>query len=140
MNVNRAYRLSGLLALLLVFAALATPAEAADRKPNFLVILCDDVGWAEFGFQGAKDIPTPNIDSIAKNGVRFTQGYVSGTYCSPTRAGLMTGRYQTRFGDVFNGGGPMCGQEFGLTLKEKIVALRTQTLCNSAEPEALGLY
>ncbi len=78
-------------------------ARAGDaRKPNILVILSDDVGWAEYGFQGGKDIPTPNIDSIARNGVRFTQGYVSGQYCSPTRAGLMTGRYQIRFGHENN--------------------------------------
>src|SRR5258708_26708577 len=75
---------------------------AEARKPNVLIFLSDDVGWAEYGFQGGKDIPTPNIDSIAKNGVRFTQGYVSGPYCSPTRAGFMTGRYQTRFGHEFN--------------------------------------
>jgi arylsulfatase A-like enzyme len=89
-----------LLALCLLFSA---PTLAADaRKPNILVILSDDVGWGEYGFQGGKDIPTPNIDSIARNGVRFVQGYVSGPYCSPTRAGLMTGRYQTRFGHEFN--------------------------------------
>ena len=57
---------------------------------------------ADLGVQGGKDIPTPNIDSIAKNGVRCTQGYVSCPYCSPTRAGLKTGRYQTRFGHEFN--------------------------------------
>ena len=56
------------------------------RKPNVLVFLSDDVGWAEYGFQGGKDIPTPNIDSIARNGVRFTQGYVAATYCSPCRS------------------------------------------------------
>ena len=79
------------------------PALAADaRKPNILVILSDDVGYAEYGFQGGKDIPTPNIDSIARNGVKFPQGYVSGPYCSPTRAGLLTGRYQTRFGHENN--------------------------------------
>ena len=97
--------------LLLLFAffwasslATSSPARTGDaRKPNTsLVLFSDDVGWAEYGFQGGKDIPTPNIDSIARNGVRFTQGYVSGPYCSPTRAGLMTGRYQTRFGHEFN--------------------------------------
>ena len=83
--------------------SMAFPAHAADpARPNILVILSDDVGWAEYGFQGSKDIPTPHIDSIAKGGVRFTQGYVSGPYCSPTRAGLMTGRYQTRFGHENN--------------------------------------
>ncbi len=60
--------------------------------------------WAgrELGCRGNPQIPTPNIDAIAKAGTRFTQGYVSGPYCSPTRAGLMTGRYQTRFGHEFN--------------------------------------
>jgi arylsulfatase A-like enzyme len=84
------------------FAATSLADGAESRKPNILVILSDDVGWAEFGFQGNKDIPTPHIDSIARNGVKFTQGYVSGPYCSPTRAGLMTGRYQTRFGHENN--------------------------------------
>jgi arylsulfatase A-like enzyme len=93
---------ANLLASLFLAVAGIDFAPAATEKPNILVILCDDVGWAEFGFQGNTDIPTPHIDSIAKNGIRFTNGYVSGTYCSPTRAGLMTGRYQTRFGHEFN--------------------------------------
>jgi arylsulfatase A-like enzyme len=96
-------RLTLLAALYASSMAWTAPARAEDaRKPNILVILSDDVGWAEYGFQGGKDIPTPNIDSIARNGVKFTQGYVSGPYCSPTRAGLMTGRYQTRFGHENN--------------------------------------
>jgi hypothetical protein len=91
---------------------------AAESKPNVLVFLCDDTGYAEFGFQGGKDIPTPHIDSIAKNGVRFTQGYVSGPYCSPTRAGLLTGRYQTRFGHEFNS----TARQSGLALDETTMA------------------
>ena len=83
----------------------AAPATAADKQPNIIIFLADDVGWGEFGCQGNKEIPTPHIDSIAKNGVRFTQGYVAATYCSPCRAGLMTGRYPTRFGHEFNEGG-----------------------------------
>ena len=64
--------------------AWAGPAGADDaRRPNILVILSDDVGWGEYGFQGGKDIPTPHIDSIARNGVRFTQGYVSGPVLQP---------------------------------------------------------
>jgi arylsulfatase A-like enzyme len=95
------------------------PVQAQAKKPaNILIILCDDVGYGEFGFQGSKDVPTPHIDSIAKNGVRFTQGYVSGPYCSPTRAGLLTGRYQTRYGHEFNGQGP----KFGLPLSERTIA------------------
>jgi arylsulfatase A-like enzyme len=106
-----------------IAACLAAPASAADRKPNILVILCDDVGYGEFGFQGGKDIPTPHIDSIATNGVRFTQGYVSGTYCSPTRAGLLTGRYQTRFGHEFNS----VGNQIGLALTETTMANRLKS-------------
>jgi arylsulfatase A-like enzyme len=98
-----------------------TPATiGAARKPNVLVILIDDTGWGEIGFQGiAKDIPTPAMDSIAAGGIRFPQGYVSGPYCSPTRAGLMTGRYQTRFGHEFNSA---AAANRGLSLKEKTIA------------------
>jgi arylsulfatase A-like enzyme len=93
-------------------------AVAADEKPNILVFLCDDTGYGELGFQGNKEIPTPHIDSIAANGVRFTQGYVSGPYCSPTRAGLLTGRYQTRFGHEFNS----TARQAGLRLNETTMA------------------
>ena len=108
----------------LVALSVGSILSAAERKPNILIFLSDDVGWAEYGFEGAKDIPTPNIDRIAANGVKFTNGYVSGTYCSPTRAGLMTGRYQTRFGHEFNSGGP----HFGLPLTEKTMADRLKAL------------
>lgn len=104
--------------------SLASASNGAEQKPNILVFLVDDVGWAEFGFQGNKQIPTPNIDSIAKNGVTFTQGYVSGPYCSPTRAGLMTGRYQTRFGHEFNS----TARQTGLSLEEKTMADRLKEL------------
>jgi len=72
------------------------------RKPNVILIVADDLGYGELGCQGNPEIGTPHIDSIARNGVRFTQGYVSAPVCSPSRAGLMTGRYQTRFGHEFN--------------------------------------
>jgi arylsulfatase A-like enzyme len=62
------------------------------------------MGYADIGVHGCADIPTPNLDALAAAGVRCTSGYVSGPYCSPTRAGLMTGRYQTRFGHEFNPG------------------------------------
>jgi arylsulfatase A-like enzyme len=85
----------------------ALPLYAADkpRRPNVVILLADDLGYADVGFQGCKDILTPHIDALAKAGIRCTNGYVSGPYCSPTRAGLMTGRYQTRFGHEFNPGG-----------------------------------
>ncbi|MBI3209040.1 MAG: sulfatase [Candidatus Solibacter usitatus] len=83
-------------------ATAAFPVTAQDRRPNVIVILADDMGYNDVGFQGAKDIPTPHLDSIAKTGVRFTNGYVSHPFCSPTRAGLLTGRYQQRFGHENN--------------------------------------
>ena len=83
---------------------LALAATAAER-PNILVIVGDDMGYADVGFHGCKDIPTPHLDALAASGVRFTNGYVTGPYCSPTRAGLLTGRQQTRFGHEFNPAG-----------------------------------
>lgn len=102
--------------------------RAADPA-NILVILADDLGWGELGCQGfTQEIPTPHIDSIARNGVRFTSGYVSGTYCSPTRAGFMTGRYQQRFGHEFNPGpAQTADQKFGLPLEEVTLADRLKS-------------
>jgi arylsulfatase A-like enzyme len=76
--------------------------EAPARRPNVVVILADDLGYADVGFQGCKDIPTPHLDALARAGVRCTSGYVSHPFCSPTRAGLLTGRYQQRFGHENN--------------------------------------
>jgi len=75
---------------------------APPRRPNIIVILTDDQGYADVGFHGCRDIPTPHLDSLAHSGVRFTNGYVSHAFCSPTRAGLMTGRYQQRYGHENN--------------------------------------
>ena len=74
----------------------------AERPPNIVVIVSDDSGYADFSLHGAAHFPTPNIDSIAANGVTFTQGYVSASVCSPSRAGFLTGRYQQRFGHHHN--------------------------------------
>ena len=117
-----------LLISALALLAVALPAGAEPRKPNVVVIVADDLGYGDLGVHGCKDVPTPNIDSIAKNGVRFTSGYVSGPYCSPTRAGLLTGRYQQRFGHEFNPGAPGKGAEdVGLPLKETTLADRLKT-------------
>ncbi|HVU88217.1 MAG TPA: sulfatase [Pirellulales bacterium] len=101
-----------ILATLVIAILAANPSRgaergesAASRRPNIIVILADDLGYADLGFQGCKDIPTPHLDALAASGVRCTNGYVSGPYCSPTRAGLLTGRYQERFGHEFNPGG-----------------------------------
>jgi len=93
-------------------------------RPNIIVIISDDMGYADLGCHGCTDIPTPNIDSVAAKGIRFTNGYVSCPVCSPTRAGLATGRYQQRFGHEFNTGPPPGGlrEEVGLPLTEITIA------------------
>ena len=91
--------LFGLCVLALLSPTRAMAQENSRRKPNIVIIVADDLGYADLGCQGCKDIATPHIDSIAKNGVRFTNGYVTAPICSPTRAGLLTGRYQARFGN-----------------------------------------
>ncbi|MBI5834318.1 MAG: sulfatase-like hydrolase/transferase [Armatimonadetes bacterium] len=73
-------------------------AAVGGRKPNIVILLADDLGWGDVGCYGGRDIPTPNLDALAASGARFTNAYSSGPVCSPTRAGLMTGRYQQRFG------------------------------------------
>jgi arylsulfatase A-like enzyme len=90
------------------------------KKPNILFIVGDDMGYSDVGFHNCKDIPTPNLDSLAKSGVRFTSGYVSAPYCSPCRAGLLTGRYQEKFGHEFNPTRP----DTGLPVTETTIANR----------------
>ena len=85
----------------LLFVALGlalVAARASATPPNLVVILTDDQGYADVGFNGCEDIPTPNIDRIASEGVRCTSGYVTHSVCGPSRAALVTGRYQCRFG------------------------------------------
>ena len=88
----------GLLSVACVVAADPEP----DRQPNVIVIIADDLGYGETGMMGNSQIPTPAIDSLAAAGVRCSAGYVTSSYCSPSRAGLMTGRYQSRFGYDMN--------------------------------------
>src|SRR6188472_1058727 len=104
-------------AFLVIVALCSFVSAAPTTRPNIIVIVADDLGYADVGCQGSNDAKTPNIDSLAINGVRFTSGYVSCPVCSPTRAGLLTGRYQQRFGHEFNPG-PNSGPEVGLPLTE----------------------
>ena len=93
---------------------------ATAEQPNILFIVGDDMGYGDVGFHGCQDIPTPHLDALAASGARFTNGYVSGPYCSPTRAGLLTGLYQNRFGHEYNAGGN--GQ--GLPISQNTIADR----------------
>ena len=86
------------IALALAGAPAGLPAQpAAPDRPNVVLIMTDDVGYGDFGVYGAPDIRTPNIDSLARDGVRLTDFYANGATCTPTRAGLITGRYQQRY-------------------------------------------
>ena len=113
----------------LVVACLAVSVLAEDRRPveeprppNIVLIVADDLGYADVGFHGVEDIPTPSLDALARRGVRFTNGYVSGTWCSPSRAGFLTGRYQQRFGES----GHEAALENSLSLSETTLAERLQ--------------
>src|SRR6056297_1552518 len=77
-------------------------AGRAQQAPNVVLILADDLGYADTAVYGSRSIPTPHIDALADAGVRFTEAYVTAATCSPSRAALMTGRYQQRFGFEFN--------------------------------------
>src|SRR5262249_36720588 len=116
-----------MLACTLVAAWLAAGvcAAPAPERPNVVVLLADDLGYGELGCQGNPQIPTPNIDSLARAGVRITSGYVTAPVCSPSRAGLLTGRYQTRFGHELNAiGKENLRPEVGLPLTESTLADR----------------
>ena len=85
---------------LIVFCSCSHAVSA--KPPNILIFLADDLGWADLGFQGSSDIRTPNIDRLAARSIQFTDGHVTASVCSPSRAGLLTGRYQQRFGHEAN--------------------------------------
>ena len=91
-------------------------------SPNIVLILADDLGYGDVGFNGCEDIPTPNIDRIASQGVKFTNGYVSWSACGPSRAGMITGRYQDRFGFSRNPLFTPNDPNMGLPLSEETLA------------------
>ena len=91
------------LILLFVFISiLVSCSSKTDSIPNIIIILADDAGYSDFGFMGSDEIKTPNLDQLALDGVTFNNAYVSASVCSPSRAGLLTGMYQQRFGHECN--------------------------------------
>jgi len=84
------------------------------KKPNIIVIVADDAGYIDFGFMGSEDLETPQLDKLATNGVILTDAHVSATVCAPSRAGLITGKYQQRFGFEANGTGDSKSGDVGL--------------------------
>jgi len=110
-----------------LWPAAVIPAAAAEpaTPPNILIIFADDLGYADLGCQGAGDVRSPRIDSLAATGVRCTAGYVSAPQCCPSRAGLLTGRYQNRFGFETNPAGNSTATA-GLPLAERTIAADLQ--------------
>ena len=108
----------GLGALISVGCA-TNAAGAHSQPPNILFVIVDDPGYFDFNFGAQKPCPTPNVDSIAHNGVRFTDAYATCFVCSPSRAAMLTARYQNRFGFEFNPGGhTLVADSYGLPTSE----------------------
>ena len=109
-------RLAGVSGFL--FSGICNGAVAGKRKPNIVLILVDDLGWNDIGCYGSSFYDTPNIDRLAKEGARFTNAYATYAFCAPSRAGILTGRYQQRFG--FDGN--VHFSKLGLPLSQKTIA------------------
>ncbi|MFV0483577.1 MAG: sulfatase [Bacteroidales bacterium] len=121
-------RITILSALLLL---IGSQLQAQDKKPNFIIILADDLGYGDLGVTGSSQMKTPNIDRLAAEGIFCKNGYVSAPVCSPSRAGLITGRNQVGFGHDNNLANPQPGFDpafNGMPLTETTIASRLQNL------------
>ncbi len=127
------------IATILAIASIAPIATAfandSPRQPNIVLLFADDAGYADFGFHGSTDFRTPNLDELARTGVLFSQGYVSDPTCGPSRAGLITGRYQQKFGfeennvpGFMSANSAQLGTEMGLPVDEKTIADHLKSL------------
>jgi arylsulfatase B len=114
------YRIWFLPIVSIFVGACALPAFSKESRPNIILIVADDLGYADVGFNGAKDITTPNLDSLANNGIVCTSAYVAHPVCGPSRTALMTGRWPHAFGAQDNL--PKGHPELGITLKEKFLS------------------
>lgn len=125
MRARNTYRLCCSLWILSVGVALSI--SAAENRPNVIIIMADDLGYPDVGFNGCRDILTPHIDRIAREGIRFSDGYVAFPVCSPSRAGLVTGRYPQRFGYENNFGYLTTNPRVGLARDEVTIADRLKS-------------
>nr|AAK62856.1 MS134, putative arylsulfatase [Microscilla sp. PRE1] len=118
------------LFLLLITAALLFFSEdSIAQKKNIIFLFADDAGYYDFGFQGSKTFPTPHLDQLAADGVVFKQAYTTAAFCGPSRAGLLTGIYQQRFGFEENNvpgymseSSKLLGDDMGLPLHLNTIA------------------
>ena len=124
----------GCLALLSSGTSIAPAAE----KPNVVVIMADDMGYADAGFTGSEDILTPNLDKLAASGVVFSQGYVNHPFCGPSRAALLSGRYQHRFGFETNPAYDPANTVMGIDSDVKLFPERLQEAGCRAGSQPIG--
>ena len=106
---------------------------AKKERPNVIIIIVDDAGYVDFGFMGSQDLPTPEIDKLAKSGTILTDAHVTATVCAPSRAGLMTGQYQQRTGFEANGTG-------GIGLDDQSITIADIFKTNGYRTYALGKW
>jgi arylsulfatase A-like enzyme len=113
----------GVVLLTLFFSGITTRTAIPSNEtpPNIIIILVDDAGYADFGFMGCKDLQTPNLDRLAAQAIKFSDAHVTASVCSPSRAGLLTGKYQQRFGYECNEGDGYPGMNTSQLLLPKIL-------------------
>ena len=95
------------LTLIISVIALTNNIRANSERPNVILIMCDDLGWGDVGFNGNKIIKTPNLDSMANSGIKFDRFYAAAPVCSPTRGRVLTGRHPFRYGIYYANTGHM---------------------------------
>jgi arylsulfatase A-like enzyme len=117
---------------------LANVTATQQVQPNVIVILVDDAGYVDFGFMGSQDLETPHIDNLASQGIIFTDAHVTATVCAPSRAGLLTGKYQQRFGFEANGTG--YGNSGDIGLADDVVTLAEELKKQEYKTIALGKW
>lgn len=112
--------------LLTVFVLAFSLCAHAQQRPNVVLIMADDMGHADAGFTGSTDIKTPHLDRLSASGVTFSQGYVTHPFCGPSRAGMMAGRYQHRFGFETNPAYDPTNMQMGISATEKLISTRVK--------------
>ncbi|MDO6490205.1 MULTISPECIES: sulfatase-like hydrolase/transferase [unclassified Cellulophaga] len=107
-------------------AQITPKVDTNTKQPNILLVLCDDLGYSDVGFNGSTDIKTPELDKLASNGTMFTSAYVAHPFCGPSRAALLTGRYPHTIGSQFNlpANGESLGK--GISTNEQFIAKTLQ--------------
>ena len=125
MNAHKLFLLTSTLCLGLASATGASlPTTSATNPPNFVLVMADDQGWGDMGYNGYPGLKTPNFDALAREGLRFDNFHAAAPVCSPTRGSVMTGRTPNRFG-CFSWGHPLRPQEVTIAEALKKAGYRT---------------